>query len=178
MAAPMSLENTNWGKLFGNPRRATDFFVENCCKTCFGCPLPSDVCDFTYSESTKRKRIFAWLENEVDIPNELVSCREAATLITEFLCDYQNILLSHRLDANASEVVVCKQNELIDEYAERIVQAMAAMLGGGTLTAEQVRDVIERHSMWVNGNNRCFHNGAYEDIAEELNTELGIEAKR
>ena len=64
--APMNLENTNWSKLFGNPRRATDFFIENCCKTCFGCPLPSDVCDFTYSESTKRKRIFAWLESEVE----------------------------------------------------------------------------------------------------------------
>lgn len=39
----------------------------------------------------------------------------------------------------------------------------------GTLTAEQVREVIERHSAWVIGNNRCFHDGAYEDIADELN---------
>lgn len=60
---------------------------------------------------------------------ELVSCREAATLLTEFLCEYQSLLLSHRLDANANEVVVCKQNELIDEYAERIVQAIAATMG-------------------------------------------------
>ena len=43
----------------------------------------------------------------------------------------------------------------------------------GTLTAEQVRDAIERHSTWVIGNNRCFHNGAYEEIADELNATLG-----
>ena len=60
---------------------------------------------------------------------ELVSCREAATLLTEFLCEYQSILLSHRKDANATEVVCKKQNELSDEYAERIVQAMSATLG-------------------------------------------------
>lgn len=39
----------------------------------------------------------------------------------------------------------------------------------GTLTPEQVRDIIERHSMWTIGNNRCFYNGAYDDIADELN---------
>ena len=38
----------------------------------------------------------------------------------------------------------------------------------GTLTAEQVREAIERHSTWVIGNNRCFHDGAYEEIAAEL----------
>ena len=43
----------------------------------------------------------------------------------------------------------------------------------GTLTAEQVREVIERHSAWVIGNNRCFHDGAYEEIADELNAKLG-----
>ena len=43
----------------------------------------------------------------------------------------------------------------------------------GTLTAEQVREAIERHSAWVIGNNRRFHNGAYEEIADELNAELG-----
>ena len=48
-----------------------------------------------------------------------------------------------------------------------------AKQGGGTLTPEQVREVIERHSAWVIGNNRCFHDGAYEDIADELNAELG-----
>ena len=37
------------------------------------------------------------------------------------------------------------------------------------LTADDVRDLIERHSMYVIGNNRRFHNGAYEDIADELN---------
>ena len=47
---------------------------------------------------------------------ELVS-REATTLLEEFLCRYQNILLSRGINANEA---VCKQNELIDEYAERI----------------------------------------------------------
>lgn len=41
------------------------------------------------------------------------------------------------------------------------------------LTVEQVRDAIERHSAWVIGNNRCFHNGAYEAIADELNAMAG-----
>jgi hypothetical protein len=41
------------------------------------------------------------------------------------------------------------------------------------LTADDVRDLIERHSSWVIGNNRCFHNGAYEAIADELNATLG-----
>lgn len=40
------------------------------------------------------------------------------------------------------------------------------------LTADDVRDLIERHSSWVIGNNRCFHNGAYEEIADALNAEL------
>ena len=48
---------------------------------------------------------------------ELVSRREATTLLEEFLCEYQNLLLSRGI--NASEAVR-KQNELIDEYAERI----------------------------------------------------------
>lgn len=43
----------------------------------------------------------------------------------------------------------------------------------GTLTAEHVRDAIERHSAWVIGNTRCFRNGAYEEIADELNKVLG-----
>jgi hypothetical protein len=54
---------------------------------------------------------------------ELVSRREATTLLDEFLCGYQDILLSRGI--NASEAV-CRQNELIDEYAERIEQAIAA----------------------------------------------------
>lgn len=41
------------------------------------------------------------------------------------------------------------------------------------LTADDVRDIIERHSAWVIGNNRCFHNGTYEEIADELNAMLG-----
>lgn len=41
------------------------------------------------------------------------------------------------------------------------------------ITTDQVRDVIERHSAWVIGNNRCFHNSAYEAIADELNAAMG-----
>ncbi len=54
-------------------------------------------------------------------------------------------------------------------------QAIAATLGNGTLTAEQVREAIERHSAWVIGNNRCFHDGAYEEIADGLNAERHVE---
>ena len=40
----------------------------------------------------------------------------------------------------------------------------------GTLTADDVRDLIERHSDASGGNGRDFHNGAYKAIADELNT--------
>lgn len=112
---------------------------------------------------------------------ELVSRREATTLLEEFLCGYQNILLSRGI--NASEAV-CRQNELINEYAERIEQAIAATLGGGKLTAEQVREAIERHfgkvavlddgkpvewrDDWV-----CKVAIDYRGIADELNAALG-----
>lgn len=43
-------------------------------------------------------------------------------------------------------------------------------LVSGTLTADDVRDLIERHSDASGGNGRDFHNGAYEVIADELNT--------
>lgn len=52
---------------------------------------------------------------------ELVSL-EAKTLLTGFLVGYQEILLSH-IDANEA---VCKQNELIDEYARRIVEELGS----------------------------------------------------
>lgn len=50
---------------------------------------------------------------------ELVSRREATTLLEEFLCGYQNILLTRGI--NASEAVR-KQNELIDEYADTVIE--------------------------------------------------------
>ena len=60
------------------------------------------------------------------------------------------------------------------EFCERrYVPEDAVTLGGGTITAEQVREAIEQHSAWVIGNNRCFHNGAYVAIADELNAKLG-----
>lgn len=43
----------------------------------------------------------------------------------------------------------------------------------GKLTADDVRDLIERHSDAAGGNGRDLHNGAYEAIADELNAELG-----
>lgn len=53
-------------------------------------------------------------------------------------------------------------------------QAIAATLGNaraerGTLTADDIRDLIERHSDESGGNGRNFHNGAYVAIADELN---------
>ena len=52
-------------------------------------------------------------------------------------------------------------------------QAVAATLGRGMLTADDVRDSIERHSDASGGNGRDFHNGAYVAIADELNATLG-----
>ena len=52
-------------------------------------------------------------------------------------------------------------------------QAIAATLGRRMLTADDVRDLIERHSDASGGNGRDFHNGAYVAIANELNSTLG-----
>ena len=41
-----------------------------------------------------------------------------------------------------------------------------------------VRGAIERHSDELSGNGRTFHNGAYYDIAEEINTEISKMADR
>ncbi len=70
-------------------------------------------------------------------------------------------------------LTISEDGTLLDWRGENYVKQ--STLEGGTLTAEQVRDAIERHSAWVIGNNRCFHNGAYEAIADELNAELGSE---
>ena len=51
-------------------------------------------------------------------------------------------------------------------------QAIAATMGGGTMTADDIRDLIEHHSYHVSGNMREFFNGAYEAIADELNATL------
>ena len=119
---------------------------------------------------------------------------EAAALLEEFLCGYQSILLTRGI--NTSEAV-CKQNELIDEYAERIVQAIAATLSNETcederideleelkrenvdleakvnsLTAEQVWETVEKHGV----NDGCVYSifkGSFKAIADELNAKLG-----
>lgn len=62
-----------------------------------------------------------------------------------------------------------------DELGEHIMKRICEVWSTrthGTLTAEQVRKAIEGHSAWVIGNNRCFHDGAYEEIADELSAEL------
>lgn len=41
------------------------------------------------------------------------------------------------------------------------------------ITMDTVRDLIERHSGHVSGNAREFYNGAYAEIADELNAALG-----
>lgn len=62
------------------------------------------------------------------------------------------------------------------KMADDFEQAIAATLGSGTceergtLTADDIRDLIERHSDESGGNGRDFHNGAYVAIADELNT--------
>lgn len=52
-------------------------------------------------------------------------------------------------------------------------QAIDFTLSCGMLTADNVRDLIERHSDAYGGNGRDFHNGAYVAIADELNATLG-----
>lgn len=47
------------------------------------------------------------------------------------------------------------------------------LLGGGRMSAitmDTARDLIERHSDHISGNTREFYNGAYEEIADELNS--------
>lgn len=102
---------------------------------------------------------------------EPVSYREVRTLLAGFLCEYQNILLSRGI--NASEAV-CKQNELVDEYAERIEQAIAATLGSGTLTAEQVRNAIFRGSTYTTYDGTQYYASGIDmqAIADELNSLL------
>ena len=79
---------------------------------------------------------------------------------------------------------VCKFYETLEEPERGVFavvttdwltpeQAIAATLGRGTLTADDVRDLIERHSDASGGNGRDFHNGAYVAIADELNATLG-----
>lgn len=72
----------------------------------------------------------------------------------------------------AGDIQLCSWG-LGDEAKKALITAWNTRATHGTLTAEQVREAIERHSAWVIGNNRCFHDGAYEEIADEMNAELG-----
>lgn len=40
------------------------------------------------------------------------------------------------------------------------------------ITMDTVRDLIERHSDHISGNTREFYNGAYAEIADELNSRV------
>lgn len=87
--------------------------------------------------------------------------------------------IAHILANNLREYVMCA---VTDENISTILKSgiptvcptcRREMMGDGkmahgTITAEQVREAIERHSAWVIGNNRRFHDGAYEEIAAEL----------
>ena len=68
----------------------------------------------------------------------------------------------------------CGASGSVDTQAEAIAAwNTRATVGNGTLTADDIRDLIERHSDASGGNGRDFHNGAYAAIADELNAELG-----
>lgn len=62
---------------------------------------------------------------------------------------------------------------LISEYAERIEQAIAATLGGGKLTAEQVCEAIEANSWPEQSMILEFSDSSWQAIADELNAALG-----
>ena len=73
------------------------------------------------------------------------------------------------------EMFDCEEREYAPEWDGHTPDeaiARIAKLRSSVLTVEQVREVIERHSAWVIGNNHCFHDGAYEEIADELNAML------
>lgn len=55
---------------------------------------------------------------------------------------------------------------------------MTESLESGTLTTEQVKEAIERHSSWVVGTINCFYfnDGTYEAIADELNATISGES--
>ena len=67
------------------------------------------------------------------------------------------------------EISETELHAICDEIQAEHEQAIAATLGSGTLTAEQVRETVEGH-----GN--IMDNRLYEDwqaVADELNAELG-----
>lgn len=77
-----------------------------------------------------------------------------------------------------SDAKPCYATDYTHEHCKYSVnRGWVENIAHGTLTADDVRDLIERHSAWVIGNNRCFHNGAYEEIADELNAHVGRTCK-
>lgn len=81
--------------------------------------------------------------------------------------------LDIKLDSPAYDMTLGEYEQEREKLLDEFEQAIAATLKGGTLTADDIRDLIERHSDESGGNGRDFYNGAYVAIADELNTALG-----
>ena len=71
------------------------------------------------------------------------------------------------------ESLLCNGGDYEHDMREIGGHLKAATLGGGTLTAEQVREAIERHSTETLGCRRQFMERDWQAIADELNAELG-----
>ena len=80
--------------------------------------------------------------------------------------------------------LILPADSIIDTRTLRIYdctpdQAIVATLGGGALTAEQVRKAIKQHSFGIQPElgygegGRCFHDKSWQAIADELNATLG-----
>jgi len=76
-------------------------------------------------------------------------------------------------DSNSELIGLSKyqHGHFIDNFptTDEAIAAWNARSDRGTLTADDIRGLIERHSDESGGNGRDFHNGAYVAIADELN---------
>ena len=106
-----------------------------------------------------------------DIAATLESDNEYERKMDTLLCRLTNGKWSKSRAYSIEFMDACISEEFEALYSDEQFSAPVYSM----LTAEQVREAIERHSMWVIGNNRCFHDGAYEEISDELNCMLGNE---
>jgi len=72
------------------------------------------------------------------------------------------------------------ENDWMKMNTERITpeQAIAATLGNGTLTAEQVREAIKANSLAETSSLFEFNDSSWQAIADELNAERHVETCR
>lgn len=91
--------------------------------------------------------------------NRWINCLGDASYSAKIECENCNLVIETKSIGYKTE----------EEAINAIASTWSARTVHGTLTADDVRDLIERHSAWVIGNNRCFRDGAYEAIADELN---------